>query len=582
MIARFLRKHVAVTLLLTALLIGGYTIGVLAQGEPSPIEVQLTAPQQAGPGQIIDVLVNYKVTDPNAGALLNYNLWGPGMVWQREPEPPNPIANTWGPQFHPLEGTIKIQVRINDDADGQVIRHEVEVKWGPKARKHNVETKIKFVPPTATPTARPRPRPSPTQPPPTPVKPSLNLSSVSFVSAGAEVAPLTETQANQEIALDVLYTSSGPVENATVRLWFEPDLVNVEGMQRTQAGYTVTLSSLAAAPEPVPLFEPPLKGRIRPYADGGEQYTLRAFVEISAPEGTIVNVPEMAETGPLSVSQESLVLVRASVDSEIVRTGGNVIVHAFCENPGQVTIRDIKLVLDDLPEGLGVQPGEQVVSYVLADGGSEERVFTIRAPEDEELKITFKVVATFDDTVVESEPLSVDITAPVPLTVEAASDDVLVRAGQSAYYRVSCANPGQFTAQNVTVRLIDTTGNLGVLLQDIGDLEPQQAQDLVFVVEIPPDFPADVTTSMIAQTISEDGSISEADPIPLTVVCVPSFELLVQPPAGKLEDGQTAEPVVLVRNVSQCTARDVSLEIGGLPEAFALPLAQNVVELAPG
>jgi uncharacterized repeat protein (TIGR01451 family) len=582
MIARPSCKRVAVTLLLASLLLGGYVSGVVAQGEPSPVEVQLTAPQQAGPGQVIDVLIKYNAVDPNAGAVLNYNLFGPAMIWTRIPEPPNPLVNTWGPKFNPVQGTIKIQVKIDEGTDGQVLRHQVEVKWGPKFVKYIAETKIKYVPPTPTPTPTPRPQPRPTQPPPTPVVPALDLTSVTFVSTEGKVEPLSTAKANQEIALDVLYTSSGTVENVVVRVWFEPDLVNIDGLERTGTGYVLTVPSLAAAPEEAPLFDLPLKGRIRPYAEGGEQYVLRAFVEASAPEGALANTPGLVETAPLEVEQDSLVAVRATVDSSIVRTGGSIIVHAVCDNPGQVTVRDVKMRVGSLPEGFVIHPAEQVIDYVSADGGSQERVFTIRTPEDREENIDLKVIATFGETVVESEPLFVQVASPVPLVIDVSADSSTVRAGQSAYYAVTCTNNGQFTAHSVTARLIDTTGNLGVLLQDLGDIQPRESRDLVFVVEISPDFPADIVTSLVAQTISEDGTISEAPPVSLTVVCVPSFELLVQPPVGKLEDGQSAEAIVVVRNISQCTARDVEVSISGLPEAFVVPLPQNIAELAPG
>jgi hypothetical protein len=582
MIARPSGRHIVAILLLTSLLIGGHLSDVIAQEEPSPVEVELAAPQQAGPGQVIDVLLKYNVVDPNAGAIINYNLSGPGMIWTRTPEPPNPLVNTWGPKFNPAQGTIKIQVRIDEGTDGQKLQHQVEVKWGPKFQKYVAETTIKYVPPAPTPTPTRRPQPRPTQPLPTPVKPTLDLTSATFVSTGAEVQRLTTAEANQEIALDVLYTSSGTVENVTVRVWFEPDLVNIDGLEHTDTGYVLTIASLAAAPNEAPLFDLPLKGRIRPYAEGGEQYVLRAFVQVSVPEDTLTNTPGLVEAAPLDVSQTSLLSVRASVDSDIVRTGGSIIVHAFCDNPGEVIVRDVKLSIASLPEGFAVQPGEQVIDYVPADGGSQERVFTIRTPEDREGDVSLKIVATFGDTVIESEPISVQVALPVPLAVKVSADASTVRAGQSAYYAITCSNNGQFTAHNVTARLIDTTGNLGVLLQELGDIQPQESRELVFVVEIPPDFPADVDTALVAQTISEDGTISEAPPVALTVVCVPSFEILVQPPVGKIEGGQSAEAIVVLRNISQCTAHDIVVSMHGLPEALPTPPDQGIAKLAPG
>jgi hypothetical protein len=242
MIARPSGRHIVAILLLTSLLIGGHLSDVIAQEEPSPVEVELAAPQQAGPGQVIDVLLKYNVVDPNAGAIINYNLSGPGMIWTRTPEPPNPLVNTWGPKFNPAQGTIKIQVRIDEGTDGQKLQHQVEVKWGPKFQKYVAETTIKYVPPAPTPTPTRRPQPRPTQPLPTPVKPTLDLTSATFVSTGAEVQRLTTAEANQEIALDVLYTSSGTVENVTVRVWFEPDLVNIDGLEHTDTGYVLTIA----------------------------------------------------------------------------------------------------------------------------------------------------------------------------------------------------------------------------------------------------------------------------------------------------------------------------------------------------
>ena len=586
MIAGRFHRHLVSVLMSTVFLLaqaGSLTVSAQLQ-ESSPIEVDLVVPQQAGPGKIIDVLIRYDVADPNASAVLNYNLSGPAHIRTRTPEPPNPIVNSWGPQFSPAQGTIKVQVQIDDGTDGQKLQHMVEIKWGTKYAKFHAETQIKYVPPTLTPAPTARPRPQPTQPAPTPVQSILNLTAGTLIGQGAETVPLIALEANQVMGLDVAYTSSGNLENATLVVRFEPDVVNLDGLERTGDGYTLVLSDLPAAPDGASIPGSPFWGRVRPFPDGEQVYKLRAIVEIQLPEGAASNVPGAIETEPVEVSQRSELTVHADVDNDTVKAGGSVIVHAICDNLGQVTVRGVRLRLEGLPDGFAVQPADQVIDSIPADGGSRERLFTIRTPEGREERATFKIVATLGEgeTVVESEPVSIEVASPVPLAVDVSAYRSAVRAGGAAYFSATVRNEGQFAAPDVTARLIDTTGNLGVLLQSVGDIAPGETHDLVFVVEIPTDFPADVVSSIILQTISADGSTSESLPLSLTVACVPSFELSVQPPAGTLEGGQSAETVVVVRNSSQCTARDVSLLVIGLPDSFGTAPAQRIVELRPG
>jgi hypothetical protein len=586
MIAGQFHRHVASALFLIAFLLaqaGLLTVSAQLQ-ESSPIEIDLVAPQQAGPGEIIDILIQYDITDPNAGAMLNFNLTGPAHIRTRIPEPPNPIVNTWGPQFNPAQGTIKVQVQIDDGTDGQKLQYMVEVKWGTKYVKFHAETQIKYVPSTPTPVPTARPRSQPTQPAPTPVDPTLDLTTGTLIGQDDKVVPLTAAEANQVIGLDVAYTSSGPLEDVTLVVRFEPDVVNLEGLERTGSGYIVVLSDLPAAPDGASIPGAPFWGRVRPFPDGEQMYELKAIVEIQLPEGAASNVPGAIETESVTVSQRSVLTVRVSVDGDTVKAGGSVIVHAICDNLGQVTMRGVRLHLKGLPDGFAAQPAAQVIDSIPADGGSRERLFTIRTPEGREERATFTIVATLEEgeTVVESAPVSIEVAAPVPLAVDVSADRSAVRAGGVVYFSATIQNAGQFAAPDVTARLIDTTGNLGVLLQSVGDIAPGETHDLVFVVEIPADFPVDVLSSVILQTVSADGSTSESAPLSLTVACVPSFELSVQTPAGKLEGGQSAEAVVVVRNSSQCTARDVSLRVVGLPDSFGAAPAQRIVELGPG
>jgi hypothetical protein len=125
-------------------------------------------------------------------------------------------------------------------------------------------------------------------------------------------------------------------------------------------------------------------------------------------------------------------------------------------------------------------------------------------------------------------------------------------------------------------------GNLGVLVQDVGDIAAGQSDEWVFVVDIPEDFPIDVESSFVAQTMSADGLTSESSPVSLSIACRPRLEVYVEPPTGRILGGQALETIVLVKNAGPCVARAIEIEVEGLPGAFAQPPAQEITELSAG
>jgi hypothetical protein len=559
-------------------------LDVVAQEEASPITIELLAPQEAGPGQVIDIRIQYDVIDPNAGAEIIYNLIGPGHILAREPEPPNPIVNIWAPGREMPTGTIKVQVRANEDAEGQRLGHLVEVRWGAKVHRFEAETLIKYVPPTATPTYTPRPQASPTTPPePTtsPAAPTVRLTDAAILTADGSV-PISTAEANEEIAFQATYVSSGPAEDVTALVRFEPDVVNLDGMPWGEGGYALQLGTLAAAPGGADLFTMPLQGRIRPWSEGGEHYKLRAVIQLRVPDTVTDNSPDQVPSQVVDVAQSMRLIVNASAEAEVVRAGGSIIVHTRGTNLGSVPVEQLKFQIAGLPEGYLVSPGQQVIDHVAADGGSEERVFTIRVPEDGDERLTFRVAATLSGQVIESQPMTVRIVPPASLDLQVSAERLAVRAGETLYVEVVCTNDGFLIAEDVEAKLIDTTGNLGVLLQRFGDVGPGESIHRVFAVTVQEDFPTDVVSSLVVRTTSKNGAFAESSPLVVEVSCVPQYEIVVQPPLGQMEGGQSVETAVILRNVSQCTARDVLLSVEGLPKGFVVPPAQELAELAPG
>jgi hypothetical protein len=591
--SRVTRGALALMLLACMILPSGWLlVPVSAQGkEPSPIEVELIAPEQAGPGTVAEILIRYDAVDLNAGADLNYNVFGPGHVLTRDPEPPNPAYNTWIPTPETAQGTIKIRIQVHEGTDGQTILHQVEVRWGSKAAKYEARTLVKPLPPTPTPTPRPRPlqptavpAPTPTQPTES-VLPEITLRAVSLVDL--EGQPLSAAEINQEIAIEATYVSSDDARDVTIEVRFEPDVVNLN-LPRAGAGYVQVFSLLPAAPNGGPLFEPALIGRIRPLEGGGDVYALQAFVRIVPSQEPAGDEAQGLESAPIEVHQSLSLRLSASTEAEIVRAGGNLIVHALVENPGSMPVDQVRLTLSELPDGFVVSPSEQAIEQVPANGGTERRVFTVRSPEDYEGQLDLYVIATrggvdeLRPLVLESETLTVRIGAAMPLRLATSASATAVYAGDAVYVDVSATNDSQFEASGVTAKLIDVSGNLGVLVQDVGDIGPGESREWVFVVQVPDDFPADTTATLVVQTISEDGITSQSSEIELAVACRPRLEVLVEPPAGRLRGGDSVEAIALIKNVSQCAARDVSVSLVGLPEPFVQPPAQGILELAPG
>ncbi|MBN1937882.1 MAG: hypothetical protein JW934_24725 [Anaerolineae bacterium] len=557
-----------------------------AQQEPSPIDIQLIVPAQVGPGQLFEVQIKYDAVDPNAGADLNYNVFGPCRIWSRDPEPPNPIVNTWKPTVSAAKGAIKIQIRVDEGTDGQTIRHQVEVRWGPKNRVFDATTTIRYVPPTATPTPTPRPTRSPAQPTPIPsptVAPvpaavALTLAQPSFVDIEGNLIVIAEV--NQTVGLDIRYTSSIDLENALLTISFEPDVVNLDNAVYIDGHYVIDVPTLAASAEETVLFGSLLLAHIRPYAEGGETYELRATISLAAADDVATAT---AETEAIEVSQPTVIEIAASVETEIVQAGGGIIIHAVCTNPGATPVKWLKLQVEGLPEGFVLSPQEQSIDVIDADGGRVERLFTVRVPDEYTGFVTFNVVGLLDGaTRIEAAPITVELSPPSKLILDAVAEQTLVRAGQAVYVNVICTNEGRFTAQEVTIKLIDTSGNLGVLFQDLGDIEPGESRQAVFVVEIPQDFAADATVSLAAQAVAADGTLSQSQAISIAIECVPVLALEAKSPTINVRAGQPAEIVASVTNSSQCAARNVTVSVSNLPQSFAQLGPQTILELGPG
>lgn len=556
--------------------------------EPSPIAIELVAPAEVMPGQEVEIQLWYSTADLNAGADINYNVYGPCHITDRSPLPPNPLVNTWIPKPTNAEGTIRIRIKVDLDTDGQFIQHEVQVRWGSKSHSYSAISQIKFVPPTATPTLTPVPQPTTMLPTvsPTPLataspRPTFGLVEVQL--AGQEGGALAEIQANAQVALDIVYTSTVALNTIQVTIRFEPDVVNLEGLKRLEDRYVIELETLDAAPEGAALLGDRILGRIRPFPEAGRSYELQAIVQVQTAEDATHDWPRVLPSNSVSVIQDLSVTVEADViDGAVFRAGGSVILHATCINQGLVAVHGLRLRLDGLPAGFTVLPREQTVDAIAAQGGAERRPFTIATPENYEGLVGFKLVAILDDVVIESKPSTIVMSAPVPLDISVSTSQALVYAGESLHLTVVYANKGLLPSYSVVAKLIDSTGHLGTVVQDVGDLPAGALQETSFILPVPEDFALDTVASLVVQTISGDGTESRSVPLTVGVICIPTIELTIRPPIGQLQGGATTDVAVNLHNTSQCTARDVIVSVVDLPASFTVPPEQQVVELGPG
>lgn len=581
-------RRACTSVLLVLLFVGLYAPSLAAQQEPSPISIQLAVPGEAGPGSVIEVSIQYDAVDLNAGADLNYNVFGPAHVLRRSPEPPNPIANTWypgAPGGIPAKGTIVVELQVHAGSIGQAIEHQVEVRWGNKVRNFRASTAVQAIAPTPAPTSRPRPQPTrpaatpAPAPTPTPAARSeVELESVTLVDG--EGRPLTGATANQPVILQASYTSSAELQDVQVEVQFEPAVVELAGLEQENGVYRIEKPVLAAGQDADLLGA--LLGQVRSYAEGGAAYELRAIVRIVAAEGSVEGQPAELASEPVVVSQSMDLAVQVSVDAAEVRAGENVIVHVSVENQGSMPASQVRIKLAGLPEGFVAAPDALEIAVVAADGGREQRVITVRTAAGYNGPVVVRVVASVGDETVLAEPVSVECKAPVPLRLQAESSASTAYAGEAVYVRVTAENVGAFPARDVTARLIDVNGTMGVLVQDVGEIGAGQADEWVFVVDILKSFPVDTEAAFVVQTTSADGLTSESDAIPLSIACRPQLEVYVEPPTGRILGGQAVEAMVLVKNAGPCVARKAGVAIEGLPGAIARPPAQEIIELAAG
>jgi len=574
----------AVSVLLALVLLGmGTAPDVRAQGEePTPILITVVASEQIGPGSLMDVLVQYELVDANAGADLNYNVVGPCRIVERHPEPPNPIANTWVPgRGLDTKGVIQIRVQVDPGSDGQVIRHQIQVRWGAKSRTFSAQTWIVYVPPTATPTSTPRPRATPTLAAPGPTAipvPTLVLTEVIVLSAAGD--PVSSVEANQLIALRIGYSSTSDIADMQAAIRFQPDVVNVPGLQQGPEGYVVSGLTLPAGAGA--MLDLPIQARIRPYLEQENGYELHATVQLLPTAGMTLTLSGSPASAVVQVAQPLLVDVQASLEAITVRAGGSLIVRVACRNYGATPVGPVKLSLTGLPSGFAVSPAEQTIERLADRSNVEERVFTIHAPESFEGNVRFSAVARAGDTVIESSQVSAETLAPMRLALEMSADRATVQAGGSLNLTVHIENPGSIEVQGITAKIFDAAQNLSAPVQDVGNLPPNASRDITFAVEVPQDFSGDMPSTLAAQAVSGDGTISQSDPVTVSVICRPRYEVLVQPPAGGLRSGQSVEVTCLVRNTSQCSARELFVTVDNLPPGFAPAAAQKIPELAPG
>jgi len=410
------------------------------------------------------------------------------------------------------------------------------------------------------------------------IKAEVQLESVVLVDD--EAGLLDEAVANQAVFLQATYSSSADLQDVRVEIRFEPAVVQLEGLEAENGVYWINKPVLAAA-QGGDLLES-VSGQIGSFADGGQEYTLRAFVRIVPPEESVEQLPEEVGSEPVQVSQSTDLSVRTSVDAESVRAGGSFVAHVVVENQGSMPARQVRIKLTGLPEGFVATPDAQEIAVVAAEGGSERRLITVRTAEDYNGPVVVRVVASVGDLTVLAVPVTLESKAPVPLRLTAESSAPAVYAGEAVYIRVSAENIGSFPAEDVTARLIDAAGTLGVLVEDVGEIPEGGAAEWVFVVDIPEAFPTDAEAMLVVQTVSADGLVSESSYLPLSIACRPHLEVYGEPPLGQIVGGQAVETIVLVKNTGPCVAREVVVGIDGLPGAFTRPPDQEIAELPAG
>jgi uncharacterized membrane protein len=284
----------------------------------------------------------------------------------------------------------------------------------------------------------------------------------------------------------------------------------------------------------------------------------------------------------VEVRQDVSVKLSATTEADAIRAGESFVVHAWVENPGSVPAHQVRLSLSGLPAEFVVTPSEQTIDQIPANGGGVDKVFTVRSAQEADGALDFHVTALLGETVLESEPLHLNVHAPKPLSLVTAASSEAVYAGSALYIDVSATNDSLFDASGVSAKLIDVSGSLGVLVQEVGDIAAGDSRGWVFVVQVPDDFPADTMATFVVQTVSQDGITSQSPEVEISVACRPELMVLAEPPTGRLRGGDSAEVIVLVKNVSQCLARNVSISLAGLPAPFVQPPDQLVPELASG
>ncbi len=562
--------------------------------EPSPIEIELVAPEQAAPGQVILVLIKYNAVDMNANADMNYNLVGPAHVATRIPEPPNPAFNAW----HPTEtgpGVIRMEIVVHDDAAGQSLTHQVEVKWGPKYRKFEAKTAIQHAPPTPTPTSTPRPTSKPAQTPPpaatstppsppnvgpdaTPVSGTLQLTSLSF--AGSDGRTIQNARTNQDVALALSYQSNVLLENVALHIRFDPNVINLGQGWYTGQEYVLALAELPAAPNGASLFPMPIWGHIRPHLPGGGEYPLYAVARIEVSANSPVQITQQVVTQTLRIAQTSLLEVQVSAETTQAQSGSSVILHVTCVNGDPVPATGIQLKVAGLPEGFTVSPEVQIIDAVAENGGSVEHLFTVRIPDAYVGTAILQAIAAREPLTetIQSAPLYIQVAAPAHFALDMTLDKSAARAGETLYANVTCQNTGQIAAQDVKVRLVDTAGGLAVQQQDLGSLAAGESKKMAFVVQIPQDFAA-AQIVLLAEATAADGTAGQSQPAPVSVTCIPVANVSIVSAPSSAQEGQPFDVIVRIDNVSLCNIKDVSVSLINLPGA---PPAQIIAELPAG